>query len=104
MRLIKELKSNLIGWAANPNAVTVEFKWSQRDQKFYVCSAAGTLEFKPKTLHQMVEFRGDIGNRIMSDLGKQGVSENLKSIYYDSIKKYRARYRATLRMRMKLVI
>lgn len=102
--IIKELKSNYLGWMSDTKEVEVEFKWSQKDGRFFVCSAAGVLEFKPKTLHQMVEFRNDIGNRIMRDLGKHGVSENLKGIYYDAIKKYRARYRATLRMRMKLVI
>jgi hypothetical protein len=103
-RIANAIRSWFLAWISDPSQIKSEFKWSINDQCFFVNSKYGQIKYTPKSLNEMIKFRDDIGNRMLVlDSAYRKGGNDLKQIYYDSIKIYRAEYYATMRMRWSLV-
>jgi hypothetical protein len=105
--MFRKIRQWFFAWASSASKIKLEFKWSIKDQCFYLNSPMGLVVYKPRSLAQRTMFRDDIGNRVLSLLTEPDlppVTNELRGIYYDAIRNYKAEYRATLRMRLRLVI
>lgn len=94
------LKSQIDYQLADMKSVEISYKWSPKDKSFFIDSEAGLIKFRPRSVREMADFRDKCINKL---LALKGNRKGLFKLYKDIRKKYRVRYKANLRTRIRSV-